>query len=297
MIGGESAFDTLLAATSDRRFNVRTAALDSLTAAGIKKVAPRIASELLSYVHEPVGDLSLRTPIAGWGDTLVKFGYTDPIDDLAAAASIQPDPDIKASLESCVRRLQLLVKNKDDVAAWAAAYASPLPDVRHLADVRLAEIGSPPAVRAIAIRLAASDLASDERARVLLAIAEARTTGAAELIERHLSDPAFDTFNERDVRSAAAYAALRIGGDRMARALKASAVRRDGQDWATLAYLAELEKGASLQTLRTLRVRRLRYPDSTFGHQEWLIDEIIGDVAAGRKPLGYDVPPEELSEK
>jgi hypothetical protein len=74
-------------------------------------------------------------------------------------------------------------------------------------------------------------------------------------------------------------------------------VRRDGQDWATLVYLALLDKGASLSTLKTLRVRRLRYPDSTFGHQEWLIDGIIADVAAGREPIGFNVPPEELFEK
>jgi HEAT repeat protein len=296
-IGGEGAYDTLLAATSDRRFNVATAALDSLTDAGVEKVAPRVASELLSYVHEPVGDLSLRTPIAGWGDTLVKFGYAEPIEDLTAAAAIQTDPEIKESLESCVRRLQLLKKNGDDVAAWAAASASPLEDVRKLADRRLAEIGSAAAVRALAKRLAATDLSPSERASVLLAVADARTSGAAELVEQHLSDTTYDAWELREVRAAAAYAARRIGNDGMARALRASAVRRDGRDWATLVYLAVLDKAAAVPTLKTLRVRRLRYPDSPFGHQEWLLDGIISDLAAGREIKQFDVPPAGLSEE
>jgi len=295
-IGGEGATDTLMAETADRRLTIASAAREILADMGVKKVAPRVASALLTIVREPVGDLSLRTPIAEWGDALVKLDYTEPIDDLKAAAAVQSDPVIKDSLDSCVRRLQLLEENGDLVAAWATASVSPFPDVRRLADRRLAEIGSRAAVRAITTRLLRTDLPPEERADVLIAIGEARTQGAAELVERHLSDPAYDAWQLQGARSAAAWAARRLGGDRMVRALRLSAVRRDGRDWATLVYLAILEKGAALPTLKTLRVRRLRYPETPFGHQEEQIDRIISGLAVGHEPIRFDVPPKALFE-
>jgi len=295
-IGGEGATDTLMAETSDRRRAIASAAREILAGMGVKKVAPRVASAMLTFVREPVGDLSLRTPIAEWGDALVKLDYTEPIDDLKAAAAVQSDPVIKDSLDSCVRRLQLLETNGDNVAAWATASVSPFLDVRRLADRRLAEIGSRAAVRAIKTRLLRTDLPPEERAGVLIAIGEARTGGAAELVERHLSDPAYDVSQLQGARSAAAWAARRLGGDRMVRALRLSAIRRDGRDWATLVYLAILEKGAALPTLKALRVRRLRYPESPFGRQEGQIDGIISDLAAGREPRGFDVLPQALLE-
>jgi len=293
-IGGEGAIDTLMAATADGRRNVAYAARDILTNMGVAKVAPRVASVLLEIVHEPVGDPSLRQSIAVWGEALVKFAYTDPTDDLAAAAALQVDPEIKESLDSCVRRLRALTANGDDVAAWSNAASSPFLDVRRLAYRRLAEIGSPASVRAIGTRLKRADLPSDERAAALLAIADARTAGAADLVELHLSDPAYDVWTMSAVRSAAAYAARRLGGERMVRALRDSAVRRDGRDWATLVYLAVLEKGRALPTLQTLRVRRLRYPESRFGHEERQIDGIISGLVAGHEPKLFDVPPDAL---
>ncbi len=295
-IGGEGATDTLMAATADPRRIVAFAARDVLVDMGVAQVAPRVAAAMLGYVREPVGDLSLRTPIAEWGDALVRFDYTEPIDDLKAAAAVQSDPEIKDSLESCVRRLQHLKANGEDVASWATAFASPFPDVRRLASLRLAEIGSREAVRAIKTHLQRTDLPPEERADVLTAVGEARTQGAAELVELHLSNPAYDEWELREARAAAAWAARRLGGDRMVRALRLSAVRRDGRDWATLVYLAILEKGASLPTLKTLRVRRLCYPEATFGRQEDQLDHIISGLAAGHEPKRLDVPPKALFE-
>jgi HEAT repeat protein len=295
-IGGEGATDTLLATTSDRRSYVASAAREILTSMGVKKVAPRLAGDLLALVREPVGNLSLRPSIVELTEALITLSYTDPVDDLKAALAVQSDPEIVKTLTSCIRRLQLLAKNGDDAAAWASEAASPFVDVRRLADRRLAEIGSPAAVRALTTRLARNDLPPDERAGILLEIGAARTEGAASLVERHLEDPAYDAWELSHARSAAAWAARRLGGDRMARALRASASRRDGRDWATLVYLAVLEKGDALQTLKTLRVRRLRYPESRFGGEETQLDAIISDLAAGYSLGSFDVRPETLFE-
>jgi HEAT repeat protein len=293
-IGGDGAIDTIMAATGDPRRFVAFGARDVLVDTGVTQVAPRVAAALIAYVKEPVGDLSLRTPIAQWGDALVRFNYTEPVDDLKAAAAVQTDPDIKEALESCVRRLDLLKANGGNVTLWTTALASPYPDVRKLAGRRLAEIGSRTAVRAIKTRLQKTDLPPEERAEMLMSIGEARTQGAADVVELHLSDPAYDAWDLREARAAAAWAARRLGGESMVRALRLSAVRRDGRDWATLVYLAVLEKGASLPTLKSLRVRRLRYPEAAFGHEEEQLDQIISALAAGREPKRFDVRPKAL---
>ena len=295
-IGGEGAMDTLLAATADRRRGVAASAREILVREGVRKIAPRVAEDLLSLVREPVGSRTLHVPIAERAEALVALGYTEPIVDLQKAAAVQTDPEVEQTLSSCVRRLQLIAKHGDDPAGWAGEAGASDVRVRQLADRRLAEIGSPAAVKVLAARLAKSDITPEERGDILLAIGNARTAGAAEVVERHLADPAYDNWDLHDARSAAAWAARRIGGPRMTRALRESAVRRDGRDWATLAYLAVVEKAAAIPTLKTLRVNRLRYPDAHFGREETLLEIMILDLAAGRSPSRFDVAPEALFE-
>ena len=129
-------------------------------------------------------------------------------------------------------------------------------------------------------------------ADILMAIGNAHTTGAADLVERHLADPAYDPWDFHDARSAAAWAARRIGGERMTRALRESAVRRDGRDWATLAYLAVVDKADAIPTLKTLRLKRLR---CSRGAPRARGNPARADdprSRGGRSPSKFDVPPE-----
>ena len=295
-IGGEGAMDTLLAMTSDRRRSLAASAREILAKQGVKRVAPRVAEDLLSMVREPVGSRTLHVPIAERSEALVALGYTEPIEDLRKAAAVQTDPEVKEILDACVQRLQLIAKNGNDAAAWGVATGSPVAPVRKLAARRLAEIGSAAAVKALAARLSKTDLSAEERTDILTAIGTARTAGAVELVERHLADPAYDVESFHEARWAAAWAARRIGGERMTRALRESAVRRDGRDWATLVYLALLDKAAAVPTLKPLRQKRLRYPEPHFGREETLLEMLIADLVAGRTTVRFDVPPEALHE-
>jgi HEAT repeat protein len=295
-IGGEGALDTIFAATSDRRRSVSSGAAELLTDLRDARVAPRRAGELLEIVREPVGNLSMRARIVELTEALVTLAYTEPIDDLKAAIGVQSDLEILDSLTSCVRRLELMKAHGDNDAAWAAELASPIVSVRALADRRLAELGTPAALRALTARLAQADLPADERADLLRAIGDAKTAGAAPLVERNLAEPVYDAWELHDARTAAAYAARRLGGTRMSDALRASAVRRDGRDWATLVYLAVLEKGAALDTLKTLKVRRMRYPESPRGKEDVKLSGIIADLSSGHAPVKFDVTPDGLFE-
>lgn len=293
-IGGEGAVDTLIARTADRRHMVALTACAVLTQMGVTTAAPRIASDLLDMVREPVGELELRAPIAQLSDALVTLKYPAPIDDLKKALDAQTDKEIRESLASCIARLTLIAGNGDDPARWTESLASPDMDIRRLAERRLAEIGTAPALAALEARLARNDVIADERAAIYRDFADVRTAGATALIERNLSDAADDSWERRDARAEAAWAARRIGGERMAKALKASAVRRQGRDWATLVYYAVLEKGASADTLKSLGALRLRRPETRIGREDGQLSEILSDLAAGRTPSTYDVPPDAL---
>ena len=293
-IGGEGATDTLVALTADRRRMVSLTACGVLTQMNATAAAPRIASVLMEIVREPIGDLELRAQVAQLTDEIVALRYTDPIDDLKKAIDVQTDKEIKDSLASCVRRLGLIAKNADDPAAWIESLGSADDDVRRLAAHRLAEIGAPAAIAAFEARLAKPDLSADERAGIYRSLADARTQGAAALVERALADAADDPWERRDVRGEEAWAARRIGGERMTKALRASAIRRDGRDWPTVVYLALMEKGAAAETLKTLSRDRLRRPESRIGREDRQLTEILADLAAGRTPSVYDVPPDAL---
>src|SRR5262249_47892230 len=138
------------------------------------------------------------------------------------------------------------------------------------------------------------DLLPEERAAIFRSFADAKTQGAAAVVERALADPADDTWERRDVRGEEAWAARRIGGDRMAKALRTSAAAPGGGDWPSLVYLALMEKGSAAETLESLARERLRRPESRVGREDRQMMEILADLAAGRAPSVYDVPPDAL---
>jgi HEAT repeat protein len=292
-IGGEGATDTLVAMTADRRRNVALASCRILTEAGVKRAAPRIAQRLVELVREPVGELELRAPIAQLSEELVTLGYVAPVDDLRKAIEVQSDPEIKEQLTSCVTRLDLIAKNGDEPAPWIELLASPAAEIRILAARRLAEIGTAPAIAGLEARLAKPEVDGAERAWIFRGIADARAAGASALVEKNLSDPAADAWDLRDARAEAGWAARRIGGERMAGALRASAQRRQGADWTTLVYLAVLDKN-SADLLKTLKTARLRRPDMRVGREDGQLAEILTELTAGRVPKLYDKAPEYL---
>ncbi len=295
-IGGEGAIDTLLAVVSDPRRSIALEAVRHLSDLGEKRAGPRVAQRLLEIVREPVGDLATRPAVAKLSEALVTFAFTDAADDVKAAAAIQTDPEIRDDLASCAKRLERLKSNGQDVPLWAANLTDGDPGIRRLAARRLAEIGSPAAIAALETRLGPSDLAVLDRAAILRAVADARAQGAASMVERHLSDGAFDSWAQRPVRREAAWAARRLGGPNMIAALRASAARRDGRDWGTLVGLALLDPAHAAETLAPLRFKRLRYVDSNLGIEDGQMDEILWSLAGHRAIARFDLPPETLFE-
>jgi HEAT repeat protein len=295
ILGGEGATDTLLAKTGDPRRTMKLLACRTLVEMRERRAGPRVAGNLLELVSEPVGNLSLRAPIKEYAEAVVTLRFTDPIPELTEALGKQTDPEIVASLSHAVTQLKLLVELGNDVTKWTAKLTDASEPVRRLAGSRLAEIGTPAAVTALEGRLGDASLPVAERAEILRAIGEFRTEGGAAAVERHLVDPAFDAFDLRDARTAAAWAARRLGGSRMIHALRDSAVRRDGREFSTLIYWAIADPANAFEPIRELRGRRMRYPEPTYGREDERLDEILRELERRRAPRRFDVPPERLS--
>lgn len=296
-MGGPGAIDTLLALIENRRRSVVLATIRELEDLREHRAGPRTAARLLELIREPIGDLDLRSPVAELTEALVIFEYPDAVDDIAAAAAKQTDPGIIGDLDTCVRRLTLLKTCGDDVAKWAPVLAAASKGDRELAADRLAEIGTPPAVAALATRLADPAATPGDKAAIFESIGDLRCRGAADLVAKNLADPAFDAWSLRDARTGAAWAARRIGGPAMVAALKASAIRRSGRDWATLAYLAVLDPEHAAHTIEAVRIPRLRYADPRFGHEDEDLEKILFELRGGIVPRTFDVPPYRLARK
>ena len=131
-------------------------------------------------------------------------------------------------------------------------------------------------------------------ADLLLALGETGTEEAAPAVERILTDAAYDESASRNARASAAWAARRLGGPRMAAALRASAERRAGADTAVLIYLAALEGKEAAPAIRSYRTARLGRFDMRRGREQDLLDELARDLVAGRSIRELDAPPEEI---
>jgi hypothetical protein len=164
--------------------------------------------------------------------------------------------------------------------------------LRILAYDRLGTIGGAAAARALAASFGRVE--QNEGAKILEALGGINAEPSLELIERVLLAPQFDTVARAVLRDEAAWAARRIGGDRMFEALEASAERRHGRDAKVLVYLAVLDGEKALPILKKHRLPRMVYVSWESGKELETIDWIIRQLENGRPIASLDVPPSEL---
>ena len=293
-VGGPGARETLLASLNDARWLVEEAAAGILALWREPRAGSRITERLLRQeLVEGGPDPSHRAErVNTLGDALVELRYVDAAAPLRAAQSRQTDPEIRAYLTGLVRRLTVIGEYKGDVSKWGAAAGDEDLSMRRLAYSRLGDLGGRKAARALKEAFGRSE--QDEGVEILRRLASVPARESVALIERVLTDPAFDARERRPLRDMAAWSARRLGGKRMVAALRSSAVRRDGREASVLASLAFLTGKDSIPMLRALRSVRFRHYDWDMGKDQEYLDRILREVTAGR-PIGYlDLAPGEL---
>jgi HEAT repeat protein len=292
-IGSEGAVDTLLSRLADRRWPLVQGIIQYMVAQNERRAAPRIANRLLKeYLSSPLVEAERWPDVYIMGDALVSLGYTEQLPALRDAAKIQTDPTVLRYLDGLVRRLALIEQNQADVKKWLAAAKSDDRSIRLLSYARLGAAGGDEGARALTEIFPGAS--ADDQPEVLRAVARGKSLAAAPLIERVLSDSAYDVTGKARVRSMAAYAARRLGGPRMVDALRNSAERREGQDTDVLTYLALSAGRDAMPTLRAVRVPRLRHPSGGRGLEQERLDWILRELAIGRSIKSLDLAPEQL---
>ncbi len=293
-IGGAGAVETLLALVADPRWPVAQSVVEALSKRGEPRAAPRIADRLLrSVLQKPITDPTRRVEVTKLGDALVALRYPDPTPQIRDAAVLQTDPEIVDYLARLVKKLGLIQEYKAAVPKWVEALSSSDTEVRQLAAARLGELGGTEAARALVGAFGRAP--TDEGVGILRALAAMRSPEAAALVERVLLDPSFDDREKARLRDMAAWAARRIGGERLADALRRSAERREGQDISVLTYLAVLEGKAAIPVLRSVRAPRLRMFTWLRGAEQERLDWILRRLALGRGIPSLDRPPDEIA--
>lgn len=292
-IGTPGAVDALLAALADPRWPAVQTAVEILSRLGERRAAPRIAELLLRRLRDkPLTDPARRDEVYKLGDALVRLRYVEPTDSLREAAALQTDPPVVRYLGDLLKQLSLLRENGASTARWIEASFSSERLVRRLAYTRLSDLGGTAAARAL---VSAFDRAPvEDEADVLRALARLGAPEAASLVERILLEDSFDDPDRAGVRAMAAWAARRIGGERMRAALKRSAERREGQDIYVLSYLAVLDGPEALPLLRSVRGPRLRWFTWVRGAEQDRLDWILRRLELGQSLAALDRPPDEI---
>ncbi len=292
-IGGPGPADTLLALLKDPRPSVAAQATQLLVGLSEKRAAARIGDSLRPMLATPLTNVEERDPLFARGDALVSLGATDLLDDVRASVEIQPDPTVADYLRSLDRRMTALSERGDDPQKWIDALSSDDLELRLIAHARLAELRSPAAVKPLLEAFGRVDV--EDGIRILGTLAAIAPPDAAPLLERVLLDPAFDAEERKPLRGNAAWAATRLGGPRMAEALRKAAERREGRDALVLVYLAVLTGRDAVPVLESLRVPRMRWFDWRRGPEQERLDWIVRELKAGRSIGKLAVSPDDMA--
>lgn len=292
-IGGTGVTETLLALLRDPRWSIEGSAIRELAARREKRAIPRIADRLREEIATPLPDPSDRDALNGRGAGLIELRDASVLPALEAALDVQTDPAVQSILSSLAKRMRALRDFGDDRAKWAAATTSEDADIRELAYPRLVELPGEESLRALTDAFGRVDV--PEGFEILRAVGRIGSPEAAPLVERVLLEPAFDSYERLPLRRMAAWAAMRIGGERMTTALKKSVERRSGRDADVLVYLGVLAGRDALPELDRYRFERFRYFNWYLGPEWDRLDWLAREIRAGRPVQALNRPPDEIA--
>jgi HEAT repeat protein len=292
-IGNERAIDLLIEGLRSPRWVVVQECTKQLHELREERAAPMIAKrllkvELVSTLKEP----SFRYHVEILCEALVALGHHQVLEELREAKERQVDSVLISFLDVAILKLETIKKNGRSTKKWIKTMGSSERALRILAYRRLGDIGGATAARAMAASFGRVE--QDEGLEILKALRGIDADPSLALIERVLLAQEFDSVERADLRDAAAWAARRIGGDRMFEALKESAGRRHGRDAKVLVYLALLGGEKALPILTEHRLPRMVYVSWESGKELETIDWIIRQISNGRSIASLDTPPNEL---
>lgn len=224
-------------------------------------------------------------------DRAVELEDVKALRGLEKALEEQKDGLLVKRIETAVRQLRAARDAGDDLEKWEELAFDDDPAIRitayrHLGRHRDADAG------AAILAAAFGRVDPAERVIVLEHVGEADGDKARELVERVLTVPEYQLPKLYAVRKAAAWAARRLGGERMSKALRRSIELRHGRDIHTIIYYTLLEGRGAVPVLEETIASRMRFAAVTRGNEYKFLRDLLTALSLGRPVLDDgDRPP------
>jgi HEAT repeat protein len=291
--GAKNDVDEAIDVLKTGNWTVTQVAAEQLGAAGVTRAGAALADRMARAVGEnPERIQGVRNAVYALSEAIVDLRYTRALPKLRAARERLTDSALTSYFDGTISRLQLIEKNGDEVAAWAAVTRDPLQEHRLLAYSRLGDIGSAEAARALV--QAFDGVESVDRVEILRQAGRLDSPHTTALLKRVLLDPEFDPSGRLEEREMAAWGARRIGGPEMYRLLEAAVARRNGRDAKVLVYAAVLGGKQASSLIEKYRLVRLRYLKHSRGFEQEKLDWIARRLGQGLSVEAIDGPPEKV---
>ncbi len=218
---------------------------------------------------------STDKPQAEWLlDRTIELEDVKALRGLEKAREVQKDGLLVKRIETAIRQLRAVRDAGEDLEKWEAFAFDEDPAVRSTAYRHLGRFHD--AEPAAAILSAAFGRVDPVESLIVLEHAgEADSDNARELVERVLTRPEYQLPELYAVRKAAAWAARRLGGERMSEALRRSIELRHGRDIHPIIYYTLLEGRDSLPLLEKFIASRMRFAAVTRGNEYKFLRELL----------------------
>ncbi len=213
---------------------------------------------------------------------------------LEKALEVQKDGLLLPKIEAVVRQLTAARDAGDDMQKWEALAFDADPQIRETAYRHLGSV-SPPDAAAEILASAFGRVEPAEAPVVIDQLAGLNTEKSRDVVERVLTTPEYQRPELYLLRDSAAWAARRLGGERMRSALQHSIEIRHGRDIRPIIYYALLSGEQATPLIDKWIVPRMRFSAITRGKEYQYLRELLTALRFGHALDASDLSPAELS--
>ena len=245
--------------------------------------------ELPKLVHDSAEKLKAEWLL----DRSLELGDVKALKGLEKALEVQQDGLLLERINTAVRRLRAARDAGDDAEKWEALAFHEDPKIRETAYRYLGR--STASSTAASVLAAAFGRVEPAEAEIIVdLLAELDTTQARDVLERVLTAPEYQRPELYSLRDTAAWAARRLGGERMRAALRRSIEIRHGRDVHSIIYYTLLSGKEAIPLIEEWIVPRMRFKAITRGNEYQHLRELLTTLRLDHSLDDTDRPPAEL---
>jgi len=226
-------------------------------------------------------------------DLSVELEDVKTLEGLEKALEVQRDGFLVVRIETAVHQLRAARDAGDDPEKWEALAFHEDAKIRETAYRHLSRATAASAAARILVS-AFGRVEPAEGEVILDLLADLDTGEAREVIERVLTTPEYQRPELYSVRDHAAWAARRLGGERMRAALQRSIEMRHGRDVRPIIYYTLLSGKEAIPLIEKWIVPRMRFSVVTRGMEYRHLRELLLSLSLDHAIDDTDRPPAEL---